>query len=106
MQVYLIGDNVFKVSDNGYLIDIDSWNIEFSRVMCDRYNVKLNMAEPWIDLARSFYRNFKLIPTSKPFKNYALRSSMDFDSMLSIFGNIELLCLIAGLHKPFMCGCK
>lgn len=99
----LIINKMYRLTDEGYLIDPGQWDEEFSTTLLKKHGIQ---DMEWVTVARAYYLKYGVTPLPKPFTNYCARQNMDYNKMLLTFGSLEKLCELSGLPKPWGCGCR
>ena len=99
-----------EISDEGYLVEADTWNESFARERAVALQLELT-AEHWelIHLAREFYLRFALSPSMRPFVQF-MKKELGVDKGSSLYftklfpeSSTRDLCRLAGLPKPTRC---
>jgi len=94
---------------NGYLIDVNSWNLNIAYDIAHKENIELTKHHlQVIELIRKFYATYQLSPTTRvlvKYLNEELGSSFNSGTLNLLFNGkpAKLAAKIAGLPKPSNC---
>jgi len=98
------------LNHDGYLLDVNSWNLEIARKLALKENIELTARHlQVIELIRKFYITYKLSPTTRVLVRYLneeLGNNKFNSGTLNLLFNgkpAKLAAKIAGLPKPSNC---
>ena len=106
MQIYMIGDRSFQLSDDEYLLNRSEWQQDFAKAVAYRNGIKWSdEAGQWVGHAQAFYSKFNITPIDSTFAAYCQKNSLDYAKMVLVFGNTNTLSKVSGLPRYRGCGC-
>lgn len=105
-NIWIVGENTFRLGQNGYLLDHRKWNWAFTSAALTKMGILLTgEIENWVNVVREYYDTFGRTPIEKAFVHYCTRKNLQYDRMKELLGGLDNLCKIGGLSKPGSCWC-
>lgn len=107
---YVVNGTVVEHDKQGYIINIDDWNVELAELIAQDENIEMN-EDTWevINFLRNYYEEYQIAPGSRVLVK-AIAKTLGADKGNSKYlyemfpyGPAKQACKIAGLPKPTGC---
>jgi TusE/DsrC/DsvC family sulfur relay protein len=109
-MAYELNGTTFESDEEGYLIDLSTWNEELAVLIAEDENIKMS-DDAWevVNFLRSYYEEYQIAPAVRVLTK-AIKKKLGADKgnskylyELFPYGPAKQACKIAGLPKPTGC---
>lgn len=109
-MAYELNGTTFEADEEGYIIDIGSWNPELAALIAEAENIDMN-DDAWevVNFLRNYYEEYQIAPAVRVLTK-AIKKKLGADKgnskylyELFPYGPAKQACKIAGLPKPTGC---
>ena len=109
-MAYELNGVSYEADEEGYLVDISSWNNEMAELIAQDENIEMN-SDAWevVNFLRNYYEEYQIAPAvrvlTKAIKKTlgAEKGNSKYLYELFPYGPAKQACKIAGLPKPTGC---